>query len=307
LVSVLCALLMASTGAGSAISVRGETTCPTASEVSAALSGLVTPPAPPAAPDVVELSRHGASINVKLATAASEVVAEKRLPESLSCAERAQTAAVMVAAWEARLRGAVSPWPLPPPPAVTATARPPVAAATAPPPLAVREPMQIDTGAAVLASIAAGTASPAALVEATFSRRGSRFALSVGALAVGTHDVAVGSGRGSWRRWGGVIEARSLTGGRALELELHAGVALTALAVTGQSLPDPSGATIFDPGAIAGLRAFWRVGRVAPWLEASLASWPRAHGLYVRGTSLSADIPPFEGLLGVGVSLGQAP
>ena len=65
-------------------------------------------------------SNQAGSVTVRLSTARGEVVGEKRLPDRLSCSERAQAAAVVVAAWEARLRG------------VAAEVRPP----TQPPPLA---------------------------------------------------------------------------------------------------------------------------------------------------------------------------
>jgi hypothetical protein len=90
-----------------------------------------------------------------------------------------------------------------------------------------------------------------------------------------------------------------------MALELRAGVALTVLGVTGQSFPVTGGATLFDPGLVAGLRGRFRLGRLWPWAEATAAFWPRAHTLYVGGgTAGSADLPSFEALLGAGVSLG---
>ena len=86
--------------------MRGNASCPTPGALEAALVGLIPSPAAPAAPpDVVEICDQGGSVTVRLSSARGEVIGEKRLPDRLSCGERAQAAAVVVAAWEARLRG----------------------------------------------------------------------------------------------------------------------------------------------------------------------------------------------------------
>jgi hypothetical protein len=296
-------LLVAGGPVPAAIGVRAETTCPTASEVSAALEGLVAPPAPPAAPDVVELAGQGPSITVTLRSAAGQVIAEKRLPGSPSCQERARAAAVIVAAWEAHLRAGAAPaWPpesRPPPPAAPdATVRAP-----APPP--APEPIRVATSAAVMLSVAAGGASPAGMVEGTFSRGRSRFALGVGALVVGAHSTPVATGRGTWRRIGGLVDLQSGVSWQAVELQLHGGVALTAVSVMGESLPLVSGGTIFDPGGLAGLRLRLRGQRLSPWLEAAAAYWPSTHTLSVVGSPDLAQLPAFEAFVGIGVSLGE--
>jgi hypothetical protein len=372
------------------ISVRGDTACPTASEVSAALVGLVVArdrqqdrspdrsETQSVAPDVVVLSGRGGSVSVKL-TKTSEVIAEKLLPATLSCAERARAAAVMVAAWEARLRAGKPPLlplslpsqaasnpivpivpiapmtpiapiapivltapttPTAPPsraPVLAPTVAPILAPATiaspAPPAVLAQPtarnspqdavtltaaaetrsagPVEVETGAALLASVTAGSVSPAVLLEAKLGRRDSRFAVGIEGLAVGTHTTTVrsptttvGPGEGTWRRFGGVFDVRSISRWRTMELEMQAGLALTALAITGQSLPVIASATIFDPGVLAGLRSRFRFGRLSPWVQATAAFWPRTHNIYVTGTANSAELPPFEALLGAGVSLG---
>jgi hypothetical protein len=99
---VLVTLLSAVPGIG----VHGNASCPTPSALEAALVGLIPSPASPSAPpDVVEVLDQAGAVTVRLSTARGEVVGEKRLPDRLSCSERAQAAAVVVAAWEARLRG----------------------------------------------------------------------------------------------------------------------------------------------------------------------------------------------------------
>jgi len=312
---VACAWLLAAVPAEAPpLAVRGSTSCPTAAEVSAALVGLVPPSRPLDARDVVELSGQGSSFSIRLRGGGKDVIAERLLPDSPSCEERARTAAVIVAAWEARLRAGAPPmWPLPAPaPAPAPLPAPkaggadpavgPVAArAEAPPP----EPLRVATSAAVLASVAGGGIAPAVMLEAKVLRTGSRFAVGVGALAVGTHATTVASGQGTWRRLGGVVDVESRTSFPAFQLQMHAGLALTALSILGESFPMTAGATIFDPGALAGLRLCYRGERVSPWLEVAAALWPRPHALVVAGSTASANLPPTEALLGVGLSFGE--
>jgi hypothetical protein len=318
------------TPAAPAIKVRGDTTCPTPAEVSAALVGLVaTAPATAAAPvpaapgDVVDLAGQNGSVSIRLSNAARELIAERRLPASLSCDERARAAAVVVAAWEARLRAitdplarpvtiALVPPPVPPPPSTTTLTgdhpvsppSPDLVLASAQLPSPADAPIQVQVDAALLASVAAASVSPAALVQATFLRRDAAFALGIGALAVGTHATSVAPGRGTWRRLGGLLELQSISRWRAVALSVHGGIALTALDIAGRSLPTTAGAVFLDPGALLGARVRFRAGAVSPWLEAAAASWPRTHSLYVDGSAASTPLPPFELLLGAGLSLG---
>ena len=286
-----------------AIKVVGDTSCPSAAAVSAALDGLVAAPA--GAPDVVELTGPGVAATVRLRTAAGELVAEKRLPESPACEERAQAAAVIVAAWEAHLRAGAAPmWPLPASsPAPASKADVPTLAAAAPAPLP--RPIHVDTSVAALGSIAADHFAPGAMLEAMFSRGDSAFALGVGALAVGSHSVTLASGRGTWSRYGGVVDLQSSALWPAAALQLHAGLALTALSVAGESLPTTKAATLFDPGTVVGVRLRYRGERVSPWLEVAAAFWPRPHTLFVSGSAASTELPANEVLLGVGLSVGQ--
>jgi hypothetical protein len=196
-------------------------------------------------------------------------------------------------------------WPLPQPPSPARTPAPVAPVGIARSPATPPDPVEVETSAALLASVAAGSVAPGAIVEGTFSRGGSRFAVGIGALAVGTHSTALASGRGSWRRFGGVVDLESGASWRRVDLQLVAGLMLTAVSVTGESLPVISGTTIFDPGALAGLRLRLRGERLSPWVEAAAAFWPRPHTLLVAGSTASADLPAIEAFLGLGITLGQ--
>jgi hypothetical protein len=81
--------------------------------------------------------------------------------------------------------------------------------------------IEIETGAAALVSVAAAGVVPAVMVEARFPRRDSSWGVGVGALAVGSHTTAVGSGQGQWRRLGGMVDLRSNAKWRIAEVEMR--------------------------------------------------------------------------------------
>jgi hypothetical protein len=266
---------------------------------------------------VAELRAVAGVVSVRLVSSKGDVIAEKLIPSAPSCAEKARSAAVIVAAWEARIRaGALgglavppperaSPPPAPPPVVMVKVVEAPARPATIvrevapPPPPSSR---QIEPGAAILASVVSGEFAPGALAEAAFSRRDARFAVGVGGLAVGPHATTLGPGQGTWRRFGGVLDGRARTTIGAFALELRAGLALAALSIEGRSLPNAKSTTMFDPGALVGLRGKLRVGSLAPWIEGTFAFWPSAHNLFLAGTNDSADLPSAEALLSVGVA-----
>jgi hypothetical protein len=320
----LCLILVAAGiapgGPPSAVIVRSDSDCPSSSSVRDALAGLLARPEPGEALDVLELRRDGGALEVRLTEAAGRLIASRRLIEGKACGERAQMVAVLVAAWETRLRaGQQATLPHVPPPAppaigarTSAFARPlgPAPALVGvrdeAPPIAPRL-LELETRAGLIMSIADGTIASGATCDVSVSREGSQFAVAAGVIAVGAHATAVLPGSASWRRLGGVVDLRSMLRWNAFDLEMHGGVALTALSVSGESLPVTGGATLFDPGLLIGLRARVRSGRVSPWVEATVAFWPLTHTVYVDGTASSHQLPSFEALLGVGASFGTHP
>jgi hypothetical protein len=146
--------------------------------------------------------------------------------------------------------------------------------------------------------------SPAVTAAVCLRRDDSPRAVGLGALAVGTHSTEVASGRGTWRRLGGWVDLRSSTRWPAVEVQLRAGLALTALSVRGEALPLTRSVLFLDPGVLAGASVGLFPGRrVSPTLELTTAAWPRAHTLHVDGSPLSTQLPSFEALLGLGLAL----
>jgi hypothetical protein len=300
--------------AGPGVDVRGDTTCPSAADVRAALDGLVSP-APVATSDVVELRGHDGAVSVRLVGATGEFIAEKPLPATATCPERARAAAVIVAAWETRLRAGLAgaldvpkAEPPAPPPPIAPLPSQPIAAVIRPAPSPAPATIEVAPGAAVLASMISGHVVAGALVETAFSAPSGRFGVGLGGLLVDAHTTAVGAGKGSWRRLGGVVDARSGVRAGRFELGLRAGVALTALSISGSGLPNAKSATLFDPGMLAALRARLHLGALTPWVEGAVAFWPAGHDLYVDGNGdPSATLPSAEVMLAIGLSFAPKP
>lgn len=306
----------------SPVVVSGPLACPDQAALSLALQGMLPARGAGEDPDVLTLSPRPGGLSVRLLAPGGALIGEKDLVTGEGCQARAQTVAVLVAAWETRWR-AGSPGALPHSGVV-----PPVAGAEAPaaaPPLAPpvaapgnvlaetvstrheAAPLQLETRAGLLMSIAGGTVAPALSCDVSIARRGGPFAIAVGALAVGDHDVPVGPASARWRRLGATIEARSRMVRPSWTVEMHAAVALTALSISGEALPVTAGDTLFDPGLIVGVRGQLRALAFSPWIEASAALWPETHSVYLRGATDQRDLPPFEVFLGAGVAFGAGP
>ena len=190
-----------------ALPVTGATTCPVAADVEAALTGLIPARDPELPADVAELRDDTDSVIVTLRRGAGEPIGEKRLDPGLSCAQRARAAAVIVAAWEARLATPAAALVVQPPPA----ASPPVVVAPSAPPAMVLPLTEDNVELGVIAggSINGTTLAPAVAVEVAYARAFALVVPAVAALFVGGHTMSVGPGSASWRRYGLVATAAS--------------------------------------------------------------------------------------------------
>jgi hypothetical protein len=293
---ILCAAVAGSTNPS--IEVKGDTSCPAPAEVEAALPGLTGPRDPAAGPDIAELTPDGDSVLVTLRRASGEPLGEKRLDGGQSCDERARAAAVVIAAWEAKLA----------PQAAMLVVEPPAPAAVAqsapPPAMRVRaEPVtRIEPGVGGGVSVNGTTLASAARVDVAIVRSQALLMAAVGGLFVGSHSVDVGPGDATWRRFGLVASVGSRRIWRPVFLEARAGVALTWLDISGSSYPSNTSGITFDPGIPITLRFGVRTGHVRWWADATAAFWPRGQEVYVNGGPGSSFLPRGEALLGLGAS-----
>jgi hypothetical protein len=288
--------------ADAAVEVRGDSVCPRPLEVANQLAQLVVASRDDAPPDIAWLSDDGgASVRLQLRRNGDEAIEDKALPAGLSCAERASTAAVILAAWEARLD---------PPDGAPVIARLPrldplePASGTDPTPAGA---VVIDgsTGA-FMAVTSAGTA-VALVADLSLTPPSSRLGVTTGLLAVDAHSVALFSGPVSWRRLGLTTQAHWRLASRSLWVEAQGGLVFSLIHV----VSDAPSATVFDPGVTAGLR-IGTATAPAFWLQVSAAYWPRVHEVYTHSgvvvNELAPDqrkLPGLELLAGLGVAFGR--
>ena len=291
---ILCAAVAGS--ATPSIEVWGDTTCPAAADVQAALEGLMAPDSASPVSDVAELTPDGGTVVVTLRRVSGEPLGEKRLDAGQSCDERARAAAVVIAAWEAKLapQAAALVVQAPPPPLVVQADQPPIAI---PPP-----PTRVEPGVSLGGSINGTTLAPAATLEVAVARPFASLVPAVAALFVGSHAMPVGPGDGTWRRYGLLVTVASRRSRPPLFLEGRAGGALTWLDIAGSSYPRNTSGVTFDPGLTIGVRGGLRLAHFHWWLDAAVMFWPRGQEVYVDGGPGSAVLPRGEALLALGGS-----
>lgn len=320
--------------APAAVIVRASGDCPSAGAVTGALAKLLAPAALPdrsLPSDLAEIEVRGATLAISLRRASGEIVGRRELAAPSGCADRAESAAIVVAAWETHLgdRPAQDLQIDPPrgvtPPSVAAT-RPPassfvgaeIPAPSVPPwkptvvhaagslgvSAAERRRFVLAPGASLFASIDANDTALGGAAEVVLSRPGAPFAFGGSALFVASHATTVSPGVGSWRRFGLVLDGRRRAAWPSAWLEARVGLALTALAIGGSALGETTGGITLDPGALVGLRVGLAGGPAVSWLEVAATAWPRRQTVYVRDGG-SADLPRFEALVGVGLSWGR--
>ena len=295
--------------------VDGEETCPAPADVEARLDALIPRVDEREPQDRAVLERTDAGLRIDLRRDDGERLAERLLPTTGSCGDLAAAAAVVIAAWELRLKPEIAarvnlPAPARPPALVeTTTAASPARA-------------RIEARAGLLASLAGGDVAPGATIEASVtpaaSRLGVTIALSGAAQRVLTLEQA-GGGGARWTR--GVLALGpqyrvDVPGG--LKIDLHAGGLLGFLRVEGTS----SGALTDNPpatwsarsdvavqlGAGAGVRAMRAWGAVAAWIGIRVLAWPGHQRLLVEGNpAASGELPRLDGELAAGASWGRFP
>ena len=278
------------------VDVAGASQCPSAIDVASSLEGLIAPREPGLAADTATLTDDGASVTVALQRASGEPIGEKRLDAGLSCAQRARAAAVVIAAWEARLAAEA--------PALAVPPAPP-AAVVALAPSAMVLPLPEDTlelGVSAGGSINGTTLAPTAAVEVAHAFLRGRVVPAVSALFVGSHTMTVTAGAASWRRYGLVATVGSRRDWRPLWAEARLGVALTLLDISGSLFQTNRSGVTFDPGAEVGARLGLRARQVRWWLDAAIALWPRGQDVYVGGVPGSATLPRGQALLSLGAA-----
>jgi hypothetical protein len=288
-------LLLWIAAAGPVIRGEGTNGCPSAQDVSARLAGLLGPTDDPGPPEVLQMTPERGGLRLRLWRADGTLVAERDLAPAPTCAQMAEAAAVLTAAWEADLRPGTTRL-VPGPSVVTRVPVPdpfpaePALSGTAIYELGVVPAVWLGGGGPAVGGLMRGV---------LWSRRAP---LGITAAVAAAFPATAQAGLARWSRY-------ALSGGVIGRMRREGGVFVDALAETVLAwlVPrnDSAGETgaAFDPGLSLALRA----GRpVSPRVEvaASVGVW----GAALRagsgdGKVAPGSVPRWGVVAGVGVSL----
>jgi hypothetical protein len=293
---------------GAAIAVRGVASCPTAAEVSEALAALSPAGATPASGDWADIAPDGDSVRVRLLQADGTLLAEKRLAAG-PCRQRAETAAVVLAAWASQFHPEVAFSIDTPPPAAPDSGPPALAVvARAPPPSRESAPLVFVAGAGLLASVQGDSLAPAGTIEARLAPARSGWGGRLAMRATGMHRLAFGPGEADWRRVGvsaGVLRRQELW--RRVAAEAGVDVVSGLVFATGDGYSIPRSSRSLDLGVEVGVRLGFILGRIEPWLGVALCGWLRPQIIEVSGIPERDRLPAFDARLGIGANVAFGP
>jgi hypothetical protein len=295
---VLIAAVLVTGALALAVEVDGDARCPRPDEVAARLQPLLAD-APPGRPTRIALVREEATaITVRLTEGDGLVIAEKRLPGGRPCAELAETAAVVVAAWDARLwSGVALAFDGPLSEASPQTLAFQGAAAGA-------RPLVADLFAGFYLGVDAQSTAPALKAGARLARPGRPWAGQVSLAAQGRESQPLGKGQTRWGRLAVGAGPSLRLGNDAWVVRLGLEALAGLLMADGVRYDETRTRFGVDAGADLGASIGRRFGRLTPWLGMELLGWLRPHQLEVTGAA-TTSIPRLQAWFGAGVAFGS--
>lgn len=273
---------------GSDLVIVSESDCPSSDAVRLALANLRPADQWPEAVVAIRLADQTLSIDI-----GAEDPIQRRLAVGPDCAERASSAALVIATWMDDLPAEASGAPLlhsalPAPPA------PPARAST-----------HYEIGAALGAATGAGW-TPAAQVELIGLREGRHFGWQASVGTVATRDISVGSGVSHWLRsyaTAGLL-ARQSFAKLFVAADLGLAGAYTLAWGSGYDQNGSDGSFSWGPAAGGRVGISWRRFRL--WTDLHLRWWLKGDTVQIDSTSLagqdSAPLPSKEVQWSLGLS-----
>jgi hypothetical protein len=279
--------------------------CPSGREVEQALATMLPSVTGAIRPDVAHVQRRDNRLQVELVGPDAAVIAERWIDDSGACLELADLIAVVIASWESDVhpeftRPHADPIPVP---------LPEPAAQPVPSARAASAFYEVGAGAALSWS---GSATAAGILAATFVPLGAGPGLHLCAAVESARalDLAPGNppGQATWRRWTGNAEFDWRLPRRSWALDFHGGLAFGWLAARGVGFSENSSGYSFSPGGVAGARISRQAMRhVSVWLELTASYWPRKQLVYAQPNAAQQEIPHYQGLATIGLSIGRPP
>jgi hypothetical protein len=328
---VVTALLTWLVAVGPVVRFTGDVACPTIAEVDSQSRTLLPAASESGERDVATLEQTRSRVRVTLRRPDGTTLGEREFDRAHSCAELAGAIALVIATWESDVHPEFA-LTLPPPapraspspvstggqtaPPLTIARRPESAETAAKLPIAppaLRAPpgrSTFDVGAALVAAAAPHTLDGSFQSDLVVAGsivagwlhhgRGPGARLALGAAA--DRLVSLGPGEAHWRRATAAFGPQLRVSPLATVLDLHAELIVAALNVRGQGFLANANDWSLDLGAGAGVRLWIGAGTWRPWLDLSVAVWPREHVIYVSPSAEAVSLPKFEALLALGVA-----
>jgi hypothetical protein len=294
--------------------IEATTSCPSAHAIGERLGPFSPGTDDAQAPTArARVEQDGDQLRITLRDGAGAILLERALPAVGSCAERARSAALVIAVWQRDLRPRVPPprtpeaaaAPAPVPPAAPPRPTPPGNALPGSAEVA-RSPSDgsvLEAAAGFLGAFAstASPFAPGAFAEVSWGRRRAGLGVSAGLLYTSPRDEAFAMGEAHWQRTSVAVGGHYRWGPEAWPAELHVDALVGVLAVEGTGFAANHGDTSPSLGARFGLRLRQRSRVLHPVLDLAAVTWLSGDRLEVGGVTATERLPRAELLVALGV------
>jgi hypothetical protein len=279
-----------------ALPVRVESEdCPSGVEVEQILASILPTVSNAVRPDLAHITRHDGKLRIELVDAEATVIAERVLDDAGSCSELAKLAAVVIGSWESDVH----------PEFVLSHAEPLPVPVVAPRAVQASGPHAYDVALGASLSLA-GSLAVGSTLAMLWVPRGSGPGLRLFAAGETTRTLDLGSGQARWRRWVGSVDLDWRFAHGPLVLDVHGGLGLGWLAVSGVGFSENRSSSLFSLAASVGARlSWWVTRRFATWLELGGLYWTRSQMVYGEPAVREQEIPRLQGLVSIGLALGR--
>ncbi len=284
--------------------------CPRAQGVEERLAALMGEADAGRAARVRVVEDGGASrrLRVEIVAGDGAVLLLRELGGEGSCDERAEAAAVVVAAWLAQdataSPAATSPSPSP---SISSSSS---SSSSPSPPISSSPSSSVSSSSssgrwefAAAAGVVAGTA-PALRVDTLWAPFRGRAMLRASLLLEGTRESALAGGQARWLRGAAGLGLGYRLSGGAVAADLTLDALLGAVRVSGAEFTTSQSSWGGDLGGAAGVQVMRARGRVRPLLGFSVLGWLGQHRAEVGGVTETRAIPRVDFLVMVGLGFG---
>jgi hypothetical protein len=287
MVALAILLLAAADVQAPPVVVQGSSLCPTPDEVAAILPDLL-PCAHDQEPDIATIETREQDLFITLRDPRGNALVARHLSSGGNCADLANAAAVVIAAWKAERNPGLSLFQPGVPSPAPESGRPAHAAipeAAADPQKTKAQPTEKPTNLHIEVAAALGTSVNGAgwagsgHFEVGLHRRalGLRMILA----ADSERQTALESGRAAWRRLTAGVGPTLLIVEHSVAIEVNAQLLMGNTIVHGQGFDSNKTSHDIYPGFAAGVRLGRGRGLIRPWMETGGQIWPAPEDLAV--------------------------